>query len=153
MELLGNLNDRDIIYIKHDTAEPWFQDFPNKSWLLFVITNAGERNIFNEINRRAIDNNVVYVCTAGPNCELFHDILDENIVIREIEGWYLPDYCIMTTWHNDFDEGFWYAVFAAYGDDQEINKIVCLDITKNEMRLKLVDLVEKIKTGWLPPDT
>ena len=152
MDILGHINNRDIIYIKHDTAKSWFKDFPNKSWLLFVIAGTDDRNIFNEINRRAVENNVVYVCATGPNCELFHDTLDEDIGIREVENEYLPDYCIMTTCHNDFDEGFWFAVSSAYGDDKEINKVVCLDITNDDMKTKLVDLIKKIKTGWLPAD-
>ncbi len=153
MEILGQINDREIIYLKHDTAKSWFKDFPNKSWLLFAIAGRDEIEIFDEISRRAIDNNVVYVCAAGPNCESFHDTFDEEIVIREVENLYLPNYCIMTTWHRDFDEGFWFAVSSAFGDDEKINKVICLDITRQNMKPKIVDFIAKIKTGWLPQNT
>jgi len=152
MDILGRINNRDIIYVKHDTAKIWFNDLPNKSWLLFAVAGRDEREIFQEINRRAIENNVAYICAAGPKCELFHDTFDEDIVIREAENWYLPDHCIMTTWHKDFDEGFWFAVSAAYRDDQEITKVVCLDLTKDNMKIKFVELIKKIKAGWLPAD-
>lgn len=153
MEIIGQINERKIIYIKHDIAKAWFKDLPDKSWLLFVMTGNDDRNIFSEINRRAIDNNVVYVCSVGLNCELFHDNLDEYIVIREVENEYLPDCHIMTTWHDDFDEGFWFAATAANGDDREINKVVCLDITNDNLKPKLIELTKKRRSGWLPEAT
>lgn len=35
----------------------------------------------------------------------------------------------MTTWHHGFDEGVWFAIFAARHDEILIDKIVVLDMT------------------------
>ncbi|MFB6320857.1 hypothetical protein, partial [Saccharicrinis sp. FJH54] len=56
----------------------------------------------------------------------------------------------MTTWHNDFNEGVWFAITNAFVDYKEINKIVCLDLTNLGERNRLIDIILKIKTGWLP---
>jgi hypothetical protein len=152
MEVLGNLNEREIVYIKYDLEQPWFKCFPNSEWLLFAIAEKDDTNILNEINRHAIDNNVVYVCSVGNKCEFFHDVFDDDIVIRDVENEYLPQHQIMTTWHQDFDEGFWFALSAAFGDGPEIKKVICLDISNGDFRQQLRELIEKIGTGWLPPD-
>jgi hypothetical protein len=151
MEIIGNLNKREIVYVKYGLKDPWFKDFPTNEWLLFAIAEKDDINIFNEINRHAIDNNVVYVCSVGEKCELFHDVIDDDIVIRDVENEYLPSHLIMTTWHDDFDEGFWFAISAAFGDGPEIKRITCIDISNDDFRPKLRELIEKIDAGWFPP--
>jgi hypothetical protein len=149
---LGTINDRQVIYIKHDLATVWFNDFPKSNWLLFVITDRKLPEIFDEVIRRAIDNNVVYVCATGQQSEVFHNYCDEVITIRDVENEYLPEYCIMTTNHKDIEEEFWFAIKAAFGETVEISKIVCLDITTENNSDKLKDLIAKMKTGWMPAD-
>ncbi len=149
---LGTINDRQVIYIKHDLATVWFKDFPKDNWLLFVITDRKLPEIFDEVIRRAIDNNVVYVCATGEQAELFHNSIDEVIMIREAENKYLPENCIITTGDKDLKEEFWFSIYAAHGETAEIKKVVCLDLTVTNNSDKLKVLVDQMKTGWMPAD-
>jgi hypothetical protein len=150
METIGNLNGKEVIYIKYDFKFPWFKYFPCEKWLLFAIAEKDDINILSEINRQAIDHNVVYVCSVGNKCELFHDMFDEDMVIRDAENEYLPQHLIMTTWHYEFDEGLWFALYTAVGDGLNINKVICLDISNTDFRPQLQEVIRKIETGWLP---
>ena len=149
---LGTINDRQVIYIKHDLATVWFKDFPKDKWLLFVVTDRKLPEIFDEVIRRAIDNNVVYICATGEQSELFHNSCDEVITIRDVENEYLPEYCIMTTSDEDLEEEFWFSIYAAHGETSEINKVVCLDLTVTNYSDKLKTLIDQMKTGWMPAD-
>lgn len=145
MEILGNLNDREIIYVRHSLERPWYKAFPNQSWLLFVIADKFESTIFREINRRALDNNVVYVCSTGREGEKFHTIINEDIVVRDADIWqYLPKHIIMTTWNEDMVEGLWFTMWAAQSPDEEINTIICLDLSLADQRIALKELVKKL---------
>ena len=100
-----------------------------------------------EVISKIINNDVCYVCTVGQSCELTHDLVDEEIVFRkvDIEDHYLPKHDIMTTWHTDFDEGIWFAVFAANDEDVSIDKVVILDMTNGQERDRIVKLLEEYK--------
>ncbi len=71
---------------------------------------------------------MAFVCATGKIGEIFHDTFDEAMVIGDIENEYLPNYHILTTLHNNFDDGFWFATIVTFGDEQEIKKIVCISI-------------------------
>ncbi|HEY9660598.1 MAG TPA: hypothetical protein V6C65_19250, partial [Allocoleopsis sp.] len=58
----------------------------------------------------------------------------------------------MTTWHHDFSDGFWFALYSANVDGSDINKVVCLDMTDQDHQLQLKELITKFNGGWLPPD-
>lgn len=152
MTELGEINDRQVLYIKHDHATVWFKDFPKGNWLLFAITDRHLPEIFNEISRRAVDNDVVYVCSTGQQAESFHNAVDDVIIIRDVENEYHPNWCILTTADNDLEEEFWFAANSAFGETEEITKIICLDITTTNHADKLKDLITKMKTGWIPND-
>lgn len=62
MIVLSEINNREVLYVRHDLATNWFKDFPKSNWLLFAITDRWLPEIFEEISRRAVDNDVVYVC-------------------------------------------------------------------------------------------
>jgi hypothetical protein len=149
---LGEINDRQILYIKHDLATVWFKDLPKGNWLLFAITDRDLPEIFNEISRRAVDNNVVYVCSTGLYAESFHNVIDDVISIREIENEYHPNWCILTTAENDIEQEFWFASNSAFGETEEIEKIICLDITTTNHTDNLKGLIAKMKIGWIPQD-
>ena len=136
---LGIIKDRQVIYTKHDLATVWFKDFPKSNWLLFVITDRKLPEIFDEVIRRAIDNNVVYVCATGQESELFHNTIDDILMVREAENEYLPEYVVMSTNDNDIEEEFSFAVNSAFGETAEISKIICLDITAENNSDKLKD--------------
>jgi hypothetical protein len=58
----------------------------------------------------------------------------------------------MTTWHTDFDEGFWFATSVANNDEQEITRVVCLNLTETNLEPTLAELIQRLNTGWIPPD-
>ncbi|MCB9237360.1 MAG: hypothetical protein H6580_05480 [Flammeovirgaceae bacterium] len=113
------------------------------------MDNDRQRNYIDEVISKIINNDVCYVCTVGQNCELNHDLIDEEIVFRkvDIDDHYLPKHDIMTTWHTDFDEGIWFAFFAAYDEDVSIDKVVILDMTNGEEKGRIKNLLEKYKVS------
>ena len=48
----------------------------------------------------------------------------------------------MTTWHDDFEEGIWFSIFTAYGEDVLIDKVVILDMTNGDERGRIEELIE-----------
>lgn len=125
------INDREIITVKYTTEENWIKSIPQSSWLCILVDNNRQRTYLDEVISKIINNNVCYVCAVGQSCKKTHDLIDEEIVFREvdIEKLYLPKHHIMTTWHTDFDEGIWFALFAAHHDEVSIDKVVVLDMT------------------------
>ncbi|MBI5359531.1 MAG: hypothetical protein HZA48_03005 [Planctomycetes bacterium] len=101
---------------------------------------------------KCLEKNVCYVCAIGQQCELIHDIFDELIVKREIAKrgniTSLDDFenSAMTTWHNEFEEGFWFATSAVFHEYTEIKEVICLDMTEEGKRQDLFDLTGKLKT-------
>lgn len=58
----------------------------------------------------------------------------------------------LTTVHHDFSEGLWFAAVVATIGDDEIDKVVCIDVTSQGVLEQLKRLVDDINNGWLPPD-
>ncbi|HEY2583623.1 MAG TPA: hypothetical protein VGI43_17565 [Mucilaginibacter sp.] len=144
MEELGIYNNRKLIYQRHGLDVNWTKSFPDKNWLLLVVSEGKEKAILAEISRKAIDKNVCYICCAGEQSKLLHDMIDDEIAYREVDvdNHHLPPYdVIMTTWDIDFSEATWFAIFAAYNDPEIINSIICLDASEMEIKSKLENLV------------
>jgi hypothetical protein len=58
---------------------------------------------------------MAYFCGWGPDCSRVHDVVDMEVVRRD-----LPDDAhVMTTWHDeeDLDDALWFAQFALPDDD------------------------------------
>jgi hypothetical protein len=141
------LNNREIIFITYSTDRNWTAELPKSNWLCIIVDNDRPRNYMDEVISKIINNDVCYICTVGQSCELTHDLVDEEIVFRkvDIEDHYLPKHDIRTTWHTDFDEGIWFAVFAANDEDVSIDKVVILDMTNGQERDRIVKLLEEYK--------
>ena len=133
------INDREIIKVKYTTEENWIKNIPKSNWLCILVDNNSQRTYLDEVISKIINNDVCYVCSIGQSCERTHDLIDEEIVFREVdtEKLHLPNHHITTTWHNDFNEGIWFALFAAYHDEVSIDKVVILDMT-NGSELKRI---------------
>jgi len=84
--------------VEFDTAKNWILDFPTDNWCLILITDEKQTNYFDKIIRKAIDQNVGYICGVGQQADLIHMMADEEIVFREvdIDDYYLPKPHIMT---------------------------------------------------------
>lgn len=141
------LNDRKILTVEYSTEKNWFSQLPDKDWLCVLVVNEKPRRYIDEVISKILAKDVCYVCTIGKQCELVHDLIDDEIAFREveIENRYLPNHEIMTTWHNDFEEGIWFAIFAAYDNKITINKVIILDMTDGVLMPRIEACISKIR--------
>ncbi len=132
----------------------WAKYLPDSKWLLAAIVEIEDTNILDEIANMVIDKDVCYACCIAAFGEKLHDIIDENLVTREveIEKPYLPKHQVMTTWHNNITNGIWFAAFSAFHETEQIEKIFCLDIGINSNKKELLNLIDKFNKGFLPED-
>lgn len=139
------LNNRELIFITYSTEKNWEKDLPKNNWLCILVDNDRPRQYIDEVISKIIENDVSWVLTVGQSCELIHDLIDEEIVFRQvdIDHLYLPKHDIMTTWHKDFDEGIWFGIFAANDGDLQIDKVVFLDMTEGEEGQRISKLIEE----------
>ena len=142
------INDRRIRIVEYSTEKNWFGQLPSEDWLCILVVNDKPRRYIDEVISKIIAKDVRYVCTIGKQCELAHDLLDEEITFREveIEKLYLPNHDIMTTWHHDFEEGIWFATFAAHDEEIRIKEIIILDMTDGAETQRVKECLKKIKT-------
>ena len=150
---IGKINDREIFYIDTINNPGWETVLPESNWSLFAIADDKQISQLDHLAKICLDKNVLYICGAGKASSRIDDAFDIEIVDRKIEANddnY--DNTPMTTWHNDFDEGFWFASTVAYHDIILINKLVCINLTDETYRERIVDLINKINNGWLPED-
>ncbi|MEJ8755687.1 hypothetical protein WG947_01655 [Pontibacter sp. H259] len=154
MKRLGTVDGKAILYQKHDTSVNWAKVMPTENWLLMIIADEKPSTVLIEIARKSINRGVCYVCCLSSQAEKQHDIFREDIDVREveIENNYLPGYEIMTTWHRDFSEGVWFAMYLAWHEEQEINTIFCLNAGKEDSEEVILELINKINQGWVPID-
>lgn len=150
MNHIGTIKGRAVFYQRFDKGNNWSKDFPIKNWLSFVIVENNNETELSEISAKLIENNVCYVCCSGPNCELLHDTVDYDIVIREIENLYLPPFDIMTTWNDNIEDHFWFSIYAAYNEPETINTIVCLDTGINSLERELEEILKRFNNGYIP---
>ena len=140
------INDKEIIQVKYSTNVNWQRELPRKNWLCLLVDNNRERRYLDEVISKIINNDVCFICTVGQSCELTHDLVDEEITFREvdIENHYLPNHSIMTTWHEDFDEGIWFAINAAHHSEIAIKKVVILDLTDGNEDARISQLLDEL---------
>lgn len=152
METLGQVNNREIIYIWTRQTEYWADRLPASNWLVLFI--GDDRNIDNitDMAQKCLEQNVCYVCTAGQERELIHEIFDELIVTNQIargKTANTPDdfeNSAMTTSHDELKEGFWFATTLAFHDTIDIKKVICLDTTEKGKRQDLLNLTVKMSS-------
>ena len=139
------LNNRELIFITYSTEKNWEKDLPKNNWLCILVDNDRPRQFIDEVISKIIENDVCWVLTVGQSCELLHDLVDEEIVFRQvdIDVLYLPKHDIMTTWHTDFDEGVWFGIFAANDEDVQIDKVVILDMTEGKEERRIAKLIDE----------
>ncbi len=145
---LGQKNQRQILYLQ-TKANNWKKELPSASWLVLPIGHKRDEKLIAEVIDSCLDNGVNYVCALGQECEFIHDFFDDSIVIRRIKNGLSVEseedfeYEAMTTWHNDFDEGVWFAIHAAYDDYVNIDKIIFLDMTEKGELERVKQAIEK----------
>jgi hypothetical protein len=159
---LGEYNNRQIFYTNVRTDINWFDKLPSSNWLAFTIADSTDKEILSDTTKKCLDKNVLYTCSTGQLGSDTEDYFDEEIVWRKVqieEQTGKPqDYetSPMTTFHRNFDEGFWFATTVAnataYDEYISIDKVVCIDMTQQGVKKYLLELIDKIKNGWLPSD-
>lgn len=150
------INNRQIIYldILDDLRELSALSLGN--WVLFVIEDDKDNPVLIPFAGLCIEKDVVYVCCAGKACSEIDDLFDMEMVCRIIDGNYVPRWfkseedILMTTWHHDFDEGFWFAAMAAEYDAIEITEVVIVNLTKQVYLQRIEELTKRISEGWGP---
>jgi hypothetical protein len=79
---------------------------PSKKFRLFVAANVTDidTQVLADFGKIALQKGMVYFCAWGPDCERFHDILDEVIVADDLGnrlfGGPNVNDTVMTTWHD-----------------------------------------------------
>lgn len=154
MEKFGYINEREILYQKHDLEINWSNNLPDSNWLLVAFVEINNLRILDEIARKIIDKDVCYASCIGTFGEKMHDLIDENLIIREteIENLHFPTHQVLTTWHKDFAKGLWFALFSAFHETESIDKIFCLDIGKDSNKEVIAKLIDKFNKGYIPED-
>ncbi|MBI3501188.1 MAG: hypothetical protein HY063_05280 [Bacteroidetes bacterium] len=156
MENWGQHFDRQIFYLSTRQTNNWAEQLPTDNWLALTVGHDKDIKLYNELADKCIDKNVLYVCAVGHACELIHDIFDQTVIQKKIavgDSVASPDdfeNSPMTTWHNDFEEGVWFAMTSAFHGTKDIDKIVVIDLTDKSERQRLTELIDKIKSGFIP---
>lgn len=146
------------IYYSSTNHQNWEKDLPIDNWLLVAISDQVDEQLWEQVTEASLNHHVSYICTAVQECEKLHDWFDENILIRRFNMGLSTDhendfeYEPMTTWHNQFEEGFWFALNTAYDDHVDIDKVICIDLTNKDHHEILSELLFKMNEGWLPND-
>ena len=155
---LGQINDRQILYINVRTDPNWFDKLPLDNWVVFTIADKQDEELLIDAVPKCMDKLVTYTCSAGQLAGLGEQLFDIEIVNRAIaeedKTGKPHDYetSPMTTMHQNFSEGFWFATTLAFDGYKESNTVVCLDFTTKSVKRQLSELIEKINSGWLPSD-
>lgn len=130
MKLITTIQERNIFYAEYDTAKNWIAGFPDENWCLLLIADEKRETYFDEIIRKSIDRNVGYICAAGSQYDYIHDLADEIITYRDVEGKYLPKHLIMTIGHKDIEEALWFAAYTAENPEEKIKNVILMDVTR-----------------------
>jgi hypothetical protein len=148
MKLLTQIHDRDVKYVEFNTASNWVEHFPTENWVLVIIANNLNRKYFDEIIRKAIDRNVIWISSVGKQQELIHDMSDDEILIREIENRYLPEHLIMTIGEEKFEDGIFNGVFLPINAEENLKEIIILDVDKSNFD-KIENVVRILKKKYV----
>jgi hypothetical protein len=119
-----------IITLTCSDQSDWRARLPRSNWLCVLAAENDDRRLLDEVIDALIDNDVCYICTIGSQAELIHDLIDEEIVNREVMhgNKHLPSHTITTTWHEQPEEGIWFATHAAF-HEVPIERIVILEMS------------------------
>ncbi|GAB3017838.1 DUF7684 family protein [Spirosoma pulveris] len=140
------INSRDILLVEYTTAENWYSQIPNKNWLCVLVSDDLDRRYLDDVISKIILKDVCWIATIGNQCEGVHDLIDEEIVFREVlkvDKAYLPKHDIMTTWHHDFEDGIWFSIIAANDDEIDIEAVVILDMTNGQRMTDIQTALDK----------
>lgn len=162
LELLGQIGDRQVFYCTIRSDTNWSAKINIENWIAFTIADEEDEELLPELVTKCIEKGVCYAYSAGLLASKTEDYFGEEIVRRQVNKeqttGQLQDYerAPMTAFNINFDEGFWFAATVA---QQIINEeyilstqVICIDCTSRKVRGHLINLIEKLNSGWLPED-
>jgi hypothetical protein len=123
------INQRRVAVVTYATDRNWLSELPQDRWLCVLLADAAPRRYLDEVLPKLLLRNVSWVCCAGQQGEWVHDLLDDEIVFRDMEQQYLPPHSVMTTWHEQVEEALEFALFTAHYDEAPIEQVAVLDLT------------------------
>ncbi|GAA4375512.1 hypothetical protein GCM10023186_08290 [Hymenobacter koreensis] len=158
MPIIGQVNKRSVVYASVKQAPNWADTLPAANWLLFVIADQYDHDLFEQLTTSCLNRQPLAICCAGQSASRLEDWFDIEIVVRDVEWEELyqrPYYenLLATTADVDIDNGFWFATLC--GPDmckEPVDTIVCLD-AEGIYQNRVVELIGLINSGWLPPDS
>ncbi|WP_245758225.1 hypothetical protein [Bizionia echini] len=131
---------------------------PKNDWVVFTIANKEDEELVPPVVKICMDKNVSYTCSAGTLAHWTEQYFDEEITGQALDyemqtkKEFDYEFSPVTTAHQNFSEGFWFASTLAHDPYNEIDKVVCLDFTHRKVKKHLTVLIDKINNGWLPSD-
>ncbi len=147
MKNLTKINGVKINFVEFDTTKNWIAEFPKKDWSVVIVADLLNRNYFDEIIRKVIDRNVLWISSVGKQQDLIHDMSDEEILIRDIENGYLPNHDIMTIGVSDLSEGLFAGIILPIQSEKNIQEIVIIDVEKSNNN-KIILAIEKLQKEY-----
>ena len=150
---MDRINNRNVKFVEFDTTTNWAVNLPTDNWLAIILTKSKNKNYFNEVIRKSIDRNVGFICSIGKHQDLVHEMADEEIVFRnvDIEPLFLPEHRIITTGHDDLEEGVWFGIFSAFNEECKIEEVVIINATNHEINDQLIiELITQFQSGYIP---
>ena len=124
MPLVHNIRDRQVWLEQLDESPDWVLPFLPQSYPCLVYANRKtEREYKSLVGQLLLESGCNFIVCAGVECELWHDVIDEEIVVAQEGGVLDAQKTIMTTWHpNDSMESlaffFVHTTFNPYLEEQ-----------------------------------
>ncbi len=150
MKDFGHINGRQLKYFSTADNSDWEAKLPTQNWLVIPFGHTKNFKQVEMVAKACLNRQVNYVCAIGQACEFIHDTFDEEIVERlyvkdqQLDTTIYGDGEPMTTWHNDTEEGIWFAINAAFADKADIDSIIVIDMTENGGLETIENIVTKI---------
>jgi len=141
------INNRTVSLVEYGTDRNWLDQLPQHGWLCVLVVEEKRRSYADEVVAKLLLRDVAWVCTLGAASEWAHDLLDEEIVFREVEALYLPPHDVITTWHDELEECLWFALFSARMEAVIIDQVAVLDMTKGAALPRIRAYLETLAAG------
>jgi hypothetical protein len=141
------INHRTISLVEYGTDRDWLDQLPQRGWLCVLVVEEKRRTYAEEVVAKLLLRDVAWVCAVGAAGEWVHDVLDEEIGIREVEALYLPPHNVVTTWHDEIEECLWFALFTAHDGAVLLDHVAVLDLTQGAALPRIQAYLETLAAG------
>src|ERR1700739_1577542 len=150
MVRIGKANERDIYYQKYTREGLLDGQLSKSAWLLFAIASGSGMDDLKNIANLFINNGGYYACFAGDQGAMLHDMIDEEIINRDIHYKYIPAFDIISSWHDvDIENGLWSAIYIDGDRRVIIDSVFCLDASTEDLEFQLRELVNRFNDGYI----